>query len=153
MVDWKKFWETNRNGLLVTHVDEVFSYTKTGYRFHRRMIKIGLFSCLGILLAVLLYGFFGGIHLHELYFSCPENATGGCRNPFYERCTESFCQAYIFQETFPAGTKIGTPPDKAFVFLEFWSGVVSIVVLVIFLLVNHFLYNKGKTPIEFSDEK
>ena len=152
MVDWRGLWELQKKGLLVERVDGRFSYTRTGYRFDRYLIRGGLGLSLLVLLGGFVYGMFLGVGFHELYYSCPWNESLGCANPYYLRCTESFCQEFQFVEHFSPGQTLGVPPNERFLRVSNWASIIGVSVFVLSLLFNHFLYNRGKSIIKEDEE-
>lgn len=119
-----------------------------GYKFDK---LIG-FSCL-----LILVGLFGYVFISEgvggFSISCPSNVIGGhCQNPFWKDCEmnamygctpkEYLPEQYIYlreEEFFPAGFVAGNPPS----FLNTYFGWVAFVLVIITILVNHFVHNKG----------
>lgn len=164
MVDWKELWRKNNNGFLVDRVEGRFSYTRTDYRLDRYLMRGTLVLSLLVVAVALGYGLIHGVKLHEFYFSCPIEESGGCPNPFYLVCDQGkatsagmpadWCEQVVFVDHFRSGTTIGTPPNEAFIHVQKWASIIAVLVFVAGLVLNHCLYNWGKAPfkIEDSDE-
>lgn len=141
----QKLREFNRNGLLVQRVEGRFSFTKTGYRFDRYLIRIALALSMAIILGMFAYGVHQGVRLNELYVDCPfDTPYPGCLNPYYMTCDEDFCRDIVGIKTFQPGTTFGEPPNEAFLHASKWATILGIAVFVGALLLNHFRYNKGE---------
>jgi len=150
---WQKLREANRNGFLVKRVEGRFSYTKTGYRFNRALVKSFLGASILLLALAFVYGLMSGVKLHEIYISCEDGTPlPGCRNPYYLRCDDSFCREISQQEYFGPGMTYGIPPSNSYVLLVKLSSWGAWIIFIGGLVINHFMYNKGKTPLEL-DEK
>lgn len=151
----RELWERNNRGFLIERVKGRFSYTKTGYRFDRYLIRAFLGGSLFFVLAVFIWGVSRGIDLNELYFKCPDGEVAGCVNPYYLNCNEEMCREIEFKEHFMAGESAGMVPDTFFNSLALWAMCLAILTFLGGLLLNHFRYNRGLSPfeIEFEDDE
>lgn len=109
--------------------------TWRGYRFQRWVFRIASIIIMGYALAlVLVYGF-----ETNLFYHCPLDAQGWCRNPFYGECDGSM-GAYCEQSSFPPGFTHGTKPSSAY--LNY--GLISMLTVALAFLVNHLAYNRAR---------
>lgn len=109
--------------------------------------KLLIWSCLVIILIVGLYSVFISQGKLYAYSECPSNIVDGvekgskCFNVYYNSnlCNDGTITGDLCSiEVLNPGENVG---DKApFIVRNFF--LISIIVLIVFLLINHFLYNK-----------
>lgn len=137
-----------------------YHITDGGYRYDR-LIFWG-----AIAMILLFLGLIGARHNFDfstanVYIKCESDNGVHCRNPIYniteckqqlrilfviplyttKDCTETCTQDWCNWATLPPG-EYGTPPDP----LMDWIPFVAISLLVLAVLVNHFVHNRGKRP-------
>lgn len=127
-------------GLLRLRHEGLFSYTRSGYRFDKRVIY-------GLILFILVLGFLTilkhGVVYNEFYYSCPEDSLRGCKNPCY-LSGAGYCEEFPYNnmvEYIPAGFSWGTPPPDSWL-LNTAPLVVLLLIIGAFLF-NHLYYNEG----------
>lgn len=152
---WDRLREFNKKGLLVDHFDGRFGVMKTGYRLDRRLFNWAMVLVMLILFGAFIYSTIGGVPLRSLYLKCPESSIAPCENPYYLNCDEEYCREASLVATLRPGESIGTKPDASFGRLRIVAMLGAWGVFVGAILLNHFLYNRGKMPfdLEVDDEK
>lgn len=106
---------------------------KNGYKFNKNIFRISLLIM--VLLFILAWINEGGnIMEKKVYMSCPEKGSK-CYNPLYKTCQESYCE----QEYLMPGDEIGSKPK--FLYNNFLA--ITIIVLIISFIINHYRHNKG----------
>lgn len=124
-------------------------YTKgpmKGYKVDRLfflVIFLLIVSYLGVVMVIDGFSWNNG----NKYVSCPENAVGGrCYNPLFNNslCGDEYWCSF---ETIPSGTTFGKQPSVYFLAAPY----VAFFGVIFFVLVNHFLYNRGFKGESISD--
>lgn len=130
---------------LVTKREGRFNYIGDLYRFDRRIFQVTILIVIALILFV--FNAYNWDFSDKIYINC--NVSSGCENPFYQQSTWSplsqedraRCKAeWCTQPRLPFGFETGTKPNW------FYSNVgpICYTIFMLALLLNHFLYNKGK---------
>lgn len=128
MMDWiDKVKELNRKNLADILLPE--------YRFKNLIFMIGIFFVfVWLLVAAFQVGLFWN---DKIYFKCPDDAVTPCENPFY---LDSRLPSDVNSKEFlVAGETYGEPPG----FFFKHAGMASFIIMLLAVLFNHLVYNKG----------
>lgn len=133
------------------------------YRYNRPLIYGGFI----VVISLLLYTFYLNDFniMPALYMKCDTgiDKSGHCENPLYMSKNMKYCKQDWCKGPFIEPGEYGTPPPSGFLIDNFDALALFIIILV--LILNHFLFNRGKTPavnypfkdkinkIEFEDDK
>lgn len=138
---WRRFRAFDNKGLLVERVEGSFAYTRRGYVVNRWIFRAYLVS---VLLVLCVVGLTSHVGWREFYVSCPLDAPGPCKNPFYLDCPVAGCRQIEREEFLPRGFSLGRAPDAGFeksVEYAVWYVCVGFILT---LGVNHYVHNRGR---------
>lgn len=142
---WKKFREFDERGLLIARVEGSKAYTKSGYVFNRWIFR----AAFSVIIILIIFLAIQGYAWKSYYFKCPEDSFEPCRNPFISsNGPVNYCLVEDVElcsvPTLQPGEEYGPkPPFLVKHFISLWA-----LTFLCAVLVNHFIYNKGKIILE-----